>query len=178
MGMTFDIVAAILILFAAWRGWKKGASGILMGFVTLIAAILIATLFGNPFGKAIGVGPKYIQPIVGFFILFAIVSIIGSFIEKKIKPKQGMFAGANSALGAVFGFVRMTLILGLVFSFGRIFGFPPVDEVKSAVVYPFTIRTTSLIASQLRPILKQLDDSDVFEEMMPIDTTQSPPPIQ
>ena len=114
MGTGIDIVAGVLILFASWRGWKKGASGILMGFVTLVGAIVIATLFGTPFGKALGIGAKYIHPIVGFFILFFIVYFIGSFIERKIKPKQGLFAGANNILGAAFGFLRMTLILGLI----------------------------------------------------------------
>ena len=98
MGIGIDIVAGALILFATWRSWKKGASGILMGFVTLIGAIVIATLFGTPFGKAIGIGAKYIQPVVGFFILFFIVYFIGSFIEKKIKPKQGLFAGRTTSL--------------------------------------------------------------------------------
>lgn len=177
MGTGIDIVAGALILLATWRGWKKGASGILMGFVTLIGAILIASLFGTPFGKAIGIGAKYMQPVVGFFILFFIVYFIGSFIEKKIKPKQGLFAGANNILGAAFGFIRMVLVLGLLFSFARIFGFPATQEVKSTVVYPFTIRTTALIASQLRPLLSQLQESDVFEEMLPIDTTE-PPPIK
>ncbi len=177
MGTGIDIVAGALILFATWRGWKKGASGILMGFVTLVGAIVIATLFGTPFGKALGIGAKYIHPIVGFFILFFIVYFIGSFIERKIKPKQGLFAGANNILGAAFGFLRMTLILGLIFSFARIFGFPATQDVQSTIVYPFTIRTTALIASQLRPLLSQLHESDVFEEMLPIDTSE-PPPIK
>lgn len=177
MGTTIDIIAGALVLFSTFRGWKKGASGILMGFVTLVGAILIATLFGTPFGKAIGIGAKYLHPIIGFFLLFFLVYVIGAFIEKKIKPKQGLFAGANAILGAAFGFLRMTLVLGLIFSFARIFGFPATKEVKTTTVYPFTIRITSLVASQLRPLVSQLEESDVFEEMLPIDTSE-PPPIQ
>jgi uncharacterized membrane protein required for colicin V production len=177
MAITVDIVIAVLLLFAAWRGWKKGAIGILLGFVFFIGAIIIATLFGTPFGHAMGIGARYLQPVVGFFVLFCILLAIGSFIKKRMKPKGGALAGANSLLGAAIGFARMLLILGLLFSFLRIFQYPSSKDISSSKLYPLTMKGTSLIVSQIRPIVSQFESSDVFEDMSPIDTS-APPPIR
>ena len=87
--MILDIIVIALIVFAAFRGWRKGAVRIIGAFVILIAAILIASAFGTQFGRAIGVGPTLLHPVTGFFILFFILYIVGSFLRRFLTPKSG-----------------------------------------------------------------------------------------
>jgi uncharacterized membrane protein required for colicin V production len=122
-----------------------------------------------------GIGARYLQPVVGFFVLFCILLAIGSFIKKRLKPKSGAMAGINNLLGAAIGFVRMLLILGLLFSFFRIFQYPSNKDISSSKLYPLPMKATSLIVSQIRPIVSQFESSDVFEDMLPSDTTSHPP---
>ena len=93
--MIIDAIIIALLLFAAYHGWKKGAITMFVSILVLVAAIIIATLFATPFGKAIGVGPTLLHPVTGFFILFIIILIIASFIKRWIKPKRGFLAGAD-----------------------------------------------------------------------------------
>ena len=173
--MIWDIIIIVLIAFAIYRGWRNGAVAMIVSFLIFIGAIIIATLFGTPFGKMLGLGASYLHPVIGFFFLFAIIVIIGGFVKRKLSPKQGMFAGLNSLLGAAMGLVRMILLLGLLFSFLRIFGLPPVDTIRESKGYPMVMNATALIVKQIKPLVDTFKASDVYEDMTPSDTTKPHP---
>src|SRR4026208_1137069 len=99
--MIYDIIIALFILLAVWKGWKKGAIKQIVSLGIIIAAALLASALGTPIGKALGIGQKYLQPIFGFFILFAALSIAGHFLARLIKPRVGMTAAANNFIGAL-----------------------------------------------------------------------------
>src|SRR5690349_9682005 len=103
--MILDIVIIIFIALAAFRGWRKGAVRIIGGFIILIAAILLASAFGTQFGKAIGVGPTLLHPVIGFFILFIIIYFIGGFLKRFLTPKSGMLSGINKIIGLILSVV-------------------------------------------------------------------------
>jgi uncharacterized membrane protein required for colicin V production len=164
--MILDIIIIAIIAFAAFRGWRKGAVRIIGGFVILIAAILIASAFGTEFGKAIGVGPTLLHPVTGFFILFFILYIIGSFLRRLLTPKSGIFAGANSLIGLLLNAIISVLILGLLFGFLRIFQLPSTKLANESKTYPIVFKSSALLVSQLKPLVSQLS-SDVYEDLSP-----------
>lgn len=172
--MIYDIIIGVLILLAAWKGWGKGAIRQIISLAIIIAAALLASALGTPIGKALGIGQKYLQPIFGFFILFAVLSIAGSFLARLIKPKVGVSAMLNNLVGAAVSALKMIFIIGIVAAFLRMFGFPHEDNVKDTVLYPMTMKTSALIVSQVRDLVSNLEQSDEYEEMGPTDTTSSP----
>ena len=172
--MIYDVIIALLILIAAWKGWGKGAIRQIISLAIIIAAALLASALGTPIGKALGIGQKYLQPIFGFFILFAVLAIVGYFLARLIKPKVGLTATLNNLVGAAVSALKMIFIIGIVAAFLRMFGFPHEDNVKDTVLYPFTMKTSALIVSQVRDLVSNLEHNDEYEEMGPIDTTSSP----
>jgi len=170
--MILDIIIIALIVFAAFRGWRKGAVRILGAFVILIAAILIASAFGTQFGKAIGVGPTLLHPLTGFFILFIILYIIGSFLRRFLTPKSGIFAGANKIMGLILNVIISVLVLGLIFGFLRIFQLPSAKQANDSKTYPMVLKCSAMIVSQLKPIVSQLSN-DVYDELSPRDSVKN-----
>lgn len=171
--MIWDIIIIVLLAFATYRGWRNGAVAMLVSFLIFIGAIIIATLFGTPFGNMLGIGSTYLHPVIGFFVLFVIVYIVGGFIKRKVTPKQGLFAGLNNLLGAILGLLRMVLLLGLLFSFLRIFGLPSAESIRESKGYPMVMDATGLIVSQIKPLVNTFKASDKFEDM-PSDSTNPP----
>jgi uncharacterized membrane protein required for colicin V production len=80
----------------------------------------------------------------------------------------------NSILGGAFGFIRALLVIGLIIAFFRMFQLPSKDDVKDNLLYPFVLKTTAIIAGELRPLVSQFNQSDMFEDILPIDSTSSP----
>lgn len=159
-----DILIVALIVLSAYLGWKKGALWILASLFVLIGAILIATAFATPFGKMLGFGNTFLQPVTGFFVLFIIIYILGKFLRKFLTPKSGIFAGADKILGLVFAVIRTILVLGLLLGFLRIFDMPSPKVANASVTYPIILRSGTMFVSQLKPLVASLSN-DVFETM-------------
>jgi uncharacterized membrane protein required for colicin V production len=170
--MILDLIIVALIVIAAYRGWRKGAISMLVSILVLIGAILIATALGTPFGKAIGIGPTLLHPVVGFFILFIIVLIVGNFLKKWLRPKSGLFAGADRFFGLIFSVLRAVLLLGLFFAFLRIFQFPSAKLVNQSSAYPIVLKSSALMVSQLKPLASQLS-GEVYEDIAPTDSLKN-----
>lgn len=167
--MILDLIIVCVLLLAAFRGWRKGAVSMIAAIIILIASILLASAFGTQVGRMLGVGPTLLQPVTGFFILFIILYIIGSFLKKFVTPKRGIFAGADKILGIVFSVLRATLLLGLLFGFLRIFQLPSTKSASESTMYPVVLKAGGLMVSQLKPLVGQLSN-DVYDDMMPADT--------
>jgi uncharacterized membrane protein required for colicin V production len=170
--MILDVIIIAIIAFAVFRGWSKGAVRILGAFVILIAAILIASAFGTQFGKAIGIGPTLLHPVTGFFILFFILYIIGSFLRKVLTPKSGIFSGLNKILGLMLNVIICVLVLGLIFGFLRIFQMPPAKYSNESKAYPIVLKSSTILVSQLKPLVGQLSN-DVYEDISPRDSVKN-----
>jgi uncharacterized membrane protein required for colicin V production len=169
--MILDLIIAAIILLGALNGWRRGAVAIIGSIIILFAAILIASAFANPFGKALGIGPTLLHSVTGFFILFLILIIIGSFLKRFLTPKSGIFAGANKILGLVFGILRAVLLLGLLFGFLRIFQIPSAKQANDSKTYPIILKSSAIMVTQLKPLASQLS-SDIYEDLTPADSAK------
>jgi uncharacterized membrane protein required for colicin V production len=162
--MILDIIIIILLVLSAFGGWRKGAISIVGSIIILIAAILLASAFGSEFGKAIGAGNSILRPVIGFFLLFLILFIVGQFVKRFLTPKRGVLAGADKFFGVILGVLRAILLLGLVFAFLRIFEIPSTKTANESRTYPLILKSSSLMVSQLKPLAGHLSN-DVFESM-------------
>jgi membrane protein required for colicin V production len=167
--MILDLIIFVLLALAAWSGWRKGAITMIASILILVAAVVIAAIFGTPLGKALGIGPTLLHPVIGFFILLVLLLFIGSFLKKIIKPKRGIFAGGDRLFGLIFGLLRAVLLLGFLFAFLRIFQFPAAKLANQSTAYPIVLKSSSLMVSQLKPLASQLS-SDVYDDITPSDS--------
>lgn len=119
--MSFiDIVFAVLLGFAVYKGLKNGLFVEVASFVALILGIYLAIKFSNLVG-AIFTGfvpnwnPKYIE-ITAFIITFLLV-VIGIHLSAKILTKLadfGFLGWINKLAGVVFGLLKTILALSVV----------------------------------------------------------------
>ncbi len=160
--MIIDLIIGLFLALSIWRGWRRGAVEIVASLALLIVSMLVASAFGTQVGNALG-SSGYLRPIFGFFIVFIVLMIVGSFIIKRIKPKRGVISFFDRLLGAVLSGVKTLLIIGLVCAFFRLFQLPSADTVKGSVLYPATLTATSTIVAQLKPLAVKLSN-DVFDD--------------
>ena len=115
-----DIVFAILLGFAVYKGLKNGLFVEVASFVALILGIYLAIKFSSLVG-AIFTGfapswnPKYIE-ITAFIITFLLV-VIGIHLSAKILTKLADFAflgWINKFAGVVFSLLKTILALSVV----------------------------------------------------------------
>lgn len=119
--MSFiDIVFAVLLGFAVYKGLKNGLFVEVASFVALILGIYFAIKFSNLVG-AIFTGivpswnPKYIE-ITAFIITFLLV-VIGIHLSAKILTKLADFAflgWINKLAGVIFSLLKTILALSVV----------------------------------------------------------------
>lgn len=117
---TIDIILAIPLAWAIYRGFKKG---LILEFATLIG--LVAGLYAGIHFSGLAAGfLKYnfnltgsYLPVVAFALVFILV-ILGVYFIGKILEKTAetlMLGLINKIGGAVFSFIKMALILSFLF---------------------------------------------------------------
>lgn len=115
-----DIVFAILLGFAVYKGFKNGFFVEVASFIGLLVGIYVALKFSNWMGAFFSEivptwNPNYIK-ITAFVIAFFLV-LIGIHLSAKVLTKifNGAFLGGmNKIAGVIFSVLKMVLTLGVV----------------------------------------------------------------
>ena len=157
----FDIIAGIILLVAAYKGFKRGLVFEVVSIVGLIIAIYGAFKFSNMAESYLIANAKDIEkfiPILSFIIVFLIILLVimvmGKIMEKLIKfTGLGIF---NKLAGVVFGVIKAALIIGILT--GLLLRFEPAviiisdDTKKSSVLY----QPVMSLVQACKPIFKDL----------------------
>ena len=119
--MSFiDIVFAVLLGFAVYKGLKNGLFVEVASFVALVLGIYVAIKFSSLIGGVFSEfvpswNPKYIE-ITAFIITFIVV-VIGIHLSAKILTKLADFAFLgliNKIAGVIFSLLKTILALSVV----------------------------------------------------------------
>ena len=119
---VLDLVLALPLLLAAWRGFRKG---LVIEIATLVG--LIAGLFAGYHGadrvadvlsKSWDLNPATLHGI-GFLIAFLAVLVAVYLLGKALEKAVDVVALGlvNKGLGAVFGLAKMALLLSVLIYF-------------------------------------------------------------
>jgi len=140
-----DIIIAILVLLAAFKGLTRGLIKELVSLISLVAGIYIASNFSvfleNYLFKSF---PKYVEFvsvssfIIVFLIVFLSLKLAGILISKLAKSLQ--LGNLNKVLGLLFGVSKALLIISIVLfeishlseTFGTII---PKKQIKKSILY-------------------------------------------
>ncbi len=115
-----DIVFAVLLGFAVYKGFKNGFFVEVASFIGLLLGIYVALKFSNWMGTVfLDIFPtwhsKYIT--ITAFILTFILVLIGIHLSAKVLTKifNGAFLGGiNKIAGVIFSLLKMILTLSVV----------------------------------------------------------------
>ena len=112
-----DFIFLALLIYAAWKGFKKGFIIELFTFLALFmglyAGIHFSDFLSSFFKESLGITSEYL-PAISFTVLFLIVGAAvyfgGKAIEKVIKVVQ--LSLLNKLLGIFFSMVKMLFFIG------------------------------------------------------------------
>ncbi len=141
---TLDIILAAIILFGLVRGFMKGFFVEITSLVALAlglyGAIHFSYIVANYLKDSMSWSEKYIQ-IIAFASTFVIIVILISFTGKILtKVAETAALGiVNKVFGAVFGFLKMGLILSVVLiifsKLNKALPFISEETLKASILY-------------------------------------------
>lgn len=115
----FDVIIIIPLLWAAFKGFKKG---LIIEVASLIALFLgvwggakFSSVSANYLSKMFSISVQ-IMPLLSFAVTFIIIVIIVFFIAKMLQKvvKAVSLSTINKITGAAFGVLKFTLIIGVI----------------------------------------------------------------
>ena len=134
-----DIVLAILILGAFVLGFIKGLVRELLGFVVVIAGIVLAARWYRPVADVVGkvVRNEAVAHFLGFILVFLGVFLAGAILTGLLtRVMKGTLGFFNHLLGGLIGLVEGVLVGGAL-----IFG-----------LLAFPVNPDAVAASKLAPV--------------------------
>lgn len=110
----FDIIVAVPLIWAIWRGFSHGLIQQLLAIVTLIGGVWVAWHWGKSTGEALGIDPQW-ATVGGFVILFTAI-VIGLAIVGRFTKGLFNIAGLgafDTILGVLFSVAKVWLITSI-----------------------------------------------------------------
>lgn len=179
-----DIIILIPLIYAAWKGFRKGFIIELFMLLALLVGIYAGIHFSDWTSDLIiqhfEIKGRYL-PVIAFTITFlgvaALVYMAGKMLEQVIKVVQ--LGLVNRIFGLLFSVIKMVYILGilivLIESYDERGNFVPQQSKEdSSLYFPIKTITTSTIPSVGRSSiwLKNNIDSILFDPKYDIDIDQ------
>ncbi len=153
----FVIIAIVVIsaIIGVVRGFVREA--ISLGF--LIIAFWLGYTYSEQLGELLNghVANPNIRLVVGFFAIFVIVLIIGSFISfllVKLVHKTGL-SGTDRLIGFIFGLLRGILLIALLLLLAKATGFDNTSWYKNSMLIPYFKDLVSWLQSLLPTSIEQ-----------------------
>ena len=139
-----DIVLGLLLLYGLWKGLKNGLFVEIASIVALIAGIFGAIHFsyyaGDYLSQNFDWDERYINItafVITFIIIVLAVHLLGKFLTKI--ANFAMLGLLNKVAGAVFGMVKVAVILGALLVFidraNKSLGLVKNETVQQSVLY-------------------------------------------
>ena len=158
-----DIVIALVLIFAAWRGWRNGfifELALSCAFFTgLYAGFKLAWIVQEKINPVLNAGTETSYKIsffIAFILVFIATILLGKLFSSLVNVTPlGIF---NHILGLLFGLLRYALLLSLLFWFlgttGKKFHFIPQSQIENSKL----ISPLQKIAPTVLPVLNKLSD--------------------
>lgn len=157
---VLDILFIIPLLYALYRGFKKGLIHMISSLAALvlgiIGAIRLRPLFANALDSVFTISPEYVNVIafsVAFVAIVIVVHLVAFLVEKLVKAVALSFV--NRLLGMAFGLLVTAFVISMILW--------PINEVneQKQIIKPeriegsFLYKPLSAFAPAIFPYLKK-----------------------
>ena len=114
-----DLGIVLLIIYAVYRGMKRGMEDEMIGFSGWILALLFASITTAPIGRLIAAKVPSLQPmsivfaliiaiVLGRIVVFLLLRLFRAMVDPKIQPKY------NQYIGGFLGFLKSAFFVGVL----------------------------------------------------------------
>lgn len=159
-----DIVLAVLLALGIYRGFKKGLIISIFGMLALFVGIYGGVMFADQVAEVIAAWldePKDWLPFAAFAATFLAIVVVIYLLGKMITKAMNvtMLGLPNKIGGAIFGLLRMALVISVVLLFVH-----PMIEKKDLI--PDDQRRSSLLYNPMhefaQTVVPTITDSDFY----------------
>lgn len=143
----FDIIVYVALVWAVINGWRKGFLLQMASFIAVIVGLFLAFEYGKPVGIYLGF-ENPMAAIVGFLVIFLsalVVITIAAYLMRTILRFSGL-GKADVILGILFSVVKISLIVGVLFS-----GFAVINR-EYTLVERHTVEESLLFTPMVRVV--------------------------
>jgi membrane protein required for colicin V production len=110
-----DIVIILLLIFAAWEGWRQGMITQILGLAALALGVWLGWRYGGAIGGWLGMKDA-VARIVGFVVVLVVVIVAVVLIGR---ATRGLFRIVglgvfDNFLGVLLSALKMALFVGLI----------------------------------------------------------------
>lgn len=116
---VLDIIFLIPLLFALYRGFKKGLIHMIASLLALILGIVgamkLRPLFASLLDSIFSIAPEHVNVIafaVAFVVIVLVVHIVAFLVEKLVKAVALNFI--NRMLGMAFGVIVTAFVISMI----------------------------------------------------------------
>lgn len=109
-----DVVVAVVFVYAAWKGWRRGFILQVFSLVSMFIGVWLAAQYGTTVGEVLRVDERF-RFVAGFLVVMLaallLVSVAGRMVRRVFR-----FAGfgtPDSMLGAAVAVVKYMLLLSV-----------------------------------------------------------------
>jgi membrane protein required for colicin V production len=167
----FDIIIIIPLLWAGFKGFKKGlvieVASIIALFLGVWGGVKFSSVSAEYLGKMFSISEK-IMPLISFAITFVLIVIavfmLAKILQKVVKAVS--LSTINKIAGLAFGVLKFTLIISIVLTLvnniNSEIGFIEPEMENSSLLY----KPISSLAPQVIPGLKNISINGVVENAL------------
>jgi membrane protein required for colicin V production len=140
----FDLIIAVVLVWAFYSGYKKGIIYMLISFLAIVigiyAAIHFSYLIVDKLGEWINKDAdqlKILSYVLTFVIVFAILHLVGKILDKFLEAVALGFVNriAGGALSVAIKIVVLSLALWLFDQANQIFPIVKQDTLNNSILY-------------------------------------------
>lgn len=140
--MLIDIIFAILLVFAIFKGLKKGLVIAIFSVVAFIiglaAALKLSAVVAGYLSNGVNVSSKWL-PVISFIIVFFVVVLLvkwgASLIQKSFE--MAMLGWLNRIGGVILYAALYTIIFSIFLFYAEALKFFDISTINSSVTYNF-----------------------------------------
>jgi len=140
--MLLDLIFALVIIMAIFKGYKRGliagAFSLVAIIIGLAAALKLSAVVAVYIGKALKISDQWL-PIISFAVVFLIIVLLIRFVAKLIeKAVELVLLGWLNKLGGIFLYIVIyTIIFSVLIFYAEQINLLKPDLIKHSATYSF-----------------------------------------
>jgi membrane protein required for colicin V production len=166
--MLLDIIFAVLILLAAWKGYSQGLVIGLFSLVSIIiglaAAIKLSAVVAGWIGKAVKISEEWL-PVISFIVVFIIVVLLIRLGARAIQStiEVAMLGWVNRLGGIILYVAIYTIVFSILLFYAEQMQIIKPATIESSVTYSYIQPIGPKVINALGSLIPWF--KDMFEEL-------------